>query len=58
MNEQAKAAKAAYMKEYRAKEENKIKLNGYAKEYRKNNPEKTAASNERYWTKKAAAMNG
>ena len=51
MNEVAKAAKNAYMREYRAK--NKEKYNAYQREWRQKNPEKVKECNERYWTKKA-----
>lgn len=68
----AKAAKAAYMREWRAK--NKEHVKEYRKNWRKNNPEKVEYANEqtkkwikenpekarehqiRYWSKKAAAL--
>ena len=70
--ETIRAARAAYMKEWRTK--NKAHLKAYRKQWREENPEKAAAANERvkqwqkenpekvktyqnrYWLKKAAAM--
>lgn len=51
----AKEARAAYVREYRAKEtpEQKERRREYAREWRKANPEKVAAARVRYWNKKA-----
>lgn len=51
MNDTARAAKNAYMREYRAKNSEKIKA--YQREWQRNNPDKVKEYNERYWTKKA-----
>lgn len=43
-----------YQREYqrRYREKNREKLNAYAREWRKANPEKMAAISQRYWEKK------
>lgn len=58
MTEQARQAKAAYqreyMREYRAK--NKERINKNARAWRKAHPEKTREYEKRYWEKKAAEL--
>lgn len=51
MNDNAKKAQRKYNAEYRAK--NRDRLRQYKRDWCAANPEKVAASQERYWTKKA-----
>ncbi len=51
MTEEAKQARAAYLKEYRRK--NAQRINAYQREYRKNNPDKARSWQANYWQKKA-----
>lgn len=51
MTEEAKQARAAYLKEYRKK--NAQRINAYQREYRKNNPDKARNWQANYWQKKA-----
>ena len=54
MNDKAIEARRAYQKQWRAK--NRDRLNAYHKAWREKNPDKVQANNERYWQKKAAAI--
>lgn len=51
MSEEARAAKNAYMREYRLK--NRDKCNAISRRWRRNNPEKVKACNIQYWERKA-----
>ena len=53
MNEEAKKKKAEYMREYRAK--NREKVNSAQREYYKKNKDKIREYQRRYWEKKTAA---
>ena len=53
MNEEARAARREYMKEYR--ENNRERINAYQRAWNHAHPEKVAAYNAGYWTRKAAA---
>ena len=44
------------LKEKELKEKARLARNRYAREYRRNNPEKIKAINERYWIKKALEL--
>lgn len=55
MTQEAREARAAYMKEYRKR--NKDRLNAYARQWRKENPEKVASYTEKQWEKKARENN-
>ena len=44
------------LKEKELKEKARLARNRYAREYRRNNPEKIKAINERYWVKKALEL--
>ena len=44
------------LKEKELKEKARLARNRYAREYRRKNPEKIKAINERYWIKKAKAL--
>ena len=55
MTQEARDARAAYMREYRKR--NKDKLNAYARQWRKENPEKVASYTERQWEKRAKENN-
>ena len=52
MTEAAKAARNAYIAEWRAK--NRDRLNAYKRQWQKDNPDKVRAQKERYWEKIAA----
>ena len=54
MTEAALKARKAYMREWKAK--NREKLQDYQKKWRKENPEKVKQYNETYWAKKAAEL--
>lgn len=54
MTDAAKAAKAAYMKEWRQKNADAVRE--YNKQWRNENPDKVAEYQQRYWEKKAEAM--
>lgn len=51
MTQEAREARAQYMREYRQR--NKDRLNAYARQWRKNNPEKVTSYTEKQWEKKA-----
>lgn len=51
MTAEARAAKNAYMREYRTK--NRDKCNANSRRWRRNNPEKVRECNIRYWERKA-----
>ena len=51
-----KEARNAYMREYRAK--NKDKLNAQERERRRANPERYKRYSAKYWERKAQAMEG
>lgn len=55
MTQEARDARAAYMKEYRRR--NKDRLNAYARQWRKDNPEKVASYTEKQWEKRAKTNN-
>ena len=55
MTQEARDARAAYMREYRKR--NKDKLNAYARQWRKDNPEKVASYTEKQWEKRARTNN-
>ena len=55
MTQEARDARAAYMKEYRRR--NKDRLNAYARQWRKDNPEKVASYTEKQWQRKAREAN-
>lgn len=55
MTQEARDARAAYMREYRQR--NKDKLNAYARQWRKDNPEKVASYSEKQWEKRARENN-
>lgn len=55
MTQEARDARAAYMKEYRRR--NKDRLNAYARQWRKDNPEKVASYTEKQWERKAREVN-
>jgi hypothetical protein len=52
MSKEAKAAKRAYMREWRKK--NRDKTNEYLNKWRKENPDKVKEYERKYWEKKAA----
>ena len=52
MTEEAKAARKAYLREYRKK--NAERINAYNRSWRRANPEKAREYNARYWKKRAA----
>lgn len=54
MTEKAKELKNLYQKEWRDK--NRQKWRDYNKNWRKNNPEKVQAAQERYWERKAQEL--
>lgn len=54
MTNEALEAKKAYDREYRKR--NRQRINQQQKEWRRNNPNKVRAQNERYWQKKAESM--
>lgn len=54
MNEAAKAARREANRKYR--EAHREELNAYRRKWAKDNPDKIAASHERYWNKKAEEM--
>ena len=54
LSETAKKARAEYMREYRKK--NKERIRKQNAEWRKNNPEKLKAAQDRFWSKKAREM--
>lgn len=56
MTENAKKARAEYMRQYRAA--NKEKINEQERARRKANPERYKEYRENYWNKKAAALQG
>lgn len=51
MTEAARKAKAEYMKAWRAKNKDRIKV--YFKNWREANPDKVRAADERYWERVA-----
>ena len=51
MSDAAIAARRRYKSEWRARNADHVRE--YAREWRKNNPEKILANNARYWEKKA-----
>lgn len=51
MSEQTKRERREYMREYRKKNREQIREN--QRQWRERNPEKVAAYQERYWTKRA-----
>lgn len=55
MTQEAREARAAYMKEYRKR--NKDRLNAYARQWRKQNSEKVASYTEKQWEKRARENN-
>lgn len=55
MTQEARDARAAYMREYRKR--NKDKLNAYARQWRRSNPEKVASYTEKQWEKRARTNN-
>lgn len=57
MSPEAKAARSAYMREYRKK--NRDKVAAWNKTYREKNRDRLAVYNARYWERKAVeAANG
>ena len=54
MDKRAKAARAAYMRNWR--KQNREKVNEYSSRWRAENPEKVKQHTEKYWLKKAAEM--
>ena len=54
MNNAALKARQAYMKEWKAK--NRERLLEYQRNWRKENPEKVRQYNDNYWSKKAAEL--
>lgn len=58
ITDEARAARRAYMKEYRERlsREEKARRREYAKQWRKNNPDKVKAITARYWNKRAESM--
>lgn len=54
MNEKAKEARREAARRYR--EAHREELNAYRRKWVKENPDKVAAQRERYWTKKAEAL--
>lgn len=59
MNDTAKKARAAYQRERRARmtPEEREKEREYMAQWRKDNPEKVAAAQERFYLKKARELN-
>lgn len=51
MTAEARAARNAYMREYRLK--NRDKVNAISRRWRRNNPDKVKECNVLYWEKKA-----
>lgn len=58
LSESAKAARRAYMKEYRKNmtDEQKQKERDYQKQWRERNEDRTRQHQESYWMRKAAEM--
>lgn len=52
MEEKIREAKRRYAAEHRAK--NRQNIREYCRKWRKNNPEKVKAAQDRFWAKKAA----
>lgn len=56
MSTEARQAQAAYAKEYRRK--NRERLNAYRRKWSKDNPDKVKQYQETYWKKKAQEQEG
>lgn len=56
MTEEAKAKRKEYLKQYRAK--NRDKINEYHRNWNRTNPDKVREHTARYWQKKADSGSG